>query len=63
LVLILNIFIDFTTILFLKKPKSQADSDHSESGFLTQILSQIVVGFNHEKTFRDLGSGFVIKQN
>ena len=36
----------------------ELDCDHSESKFLTQILLQIVVEFLHEKTFRDLGSGF-----
>ena len=28
----------------------ELDCDHSESRFLTQILSQIVVGFKYEKT-------------
>ena len=30
------------------------DCDNSESGYLTQILSQIVVGFKYEKTFMNI---------
>ena len=40
----------------------ELDCDHSESRFLTQIWSQIVVDLLYEKTFRDLGSGFVVVQ-
>ena len=39
----------------------ELDCDHSESRFLTQVWSQIVVGFSYEKTFRDRGSGFTIE--
>jgi len=40
----------------------ELDCDNSESGILTQTLSQSVVGFKYEKTFRDLGSEFVVVQ-
>ena len=43
----------------IETSKIGLDCDQSESRFLTQIWSQIVVGFSYEKTFRDLGSGFV----
>ena len=33
----------------IETSKIGLDCDQSESGFLTQTLSQIVVGFNHEK--------------
>ena len=36
------------------------DCDQIAIGFWTQMRSQIVVEFVHEKTFRDRGSGFVV---
>ena len=46
----------------IETSKIGLDCDQSESRFLTQIWSQIVVAFDHEKAFRDLGSGFVVVQ-
>ena len=41
----------------IETSKIGLDCNQSEARFLTQIWSQIVVGFSYEKTFRDRGSG------
>ena len=46
----------------IKTSKNGLDCDQSESRLLTQIWSQIVVGFSYEKTFRNHGSGFVVNK-
>ena len=39
--------------------KIRLDYDHSKSKLLTQICSQIVVGFSYKKTFSDQGFGLL----